>query len=87
MNGRSSTFDFGFRFTLQAMCNNAGRWNMSQLDHAGFAGRDPLHAVTFVENHDTDLNSPVVFEQNTRICLFADLGRISVRLLQRLFDR
>ena len=60
MNGRSSTFDFGFRFTLQAMCNNAGRWNMSQLDHAGFAGRDPLHAVTFVENHDTDLNSPVV---------------------------
>jgi alpha-amylase len=27
---------------------------MSRLDHAGLAGIDPHHAVTFVENHDTD---------------------------------
>src|SRR5262249_39915840 len=27
---------------------------------AGFAARDPLRAVTFVENHDTDRESPVV---------------------------
>jgi alpha-amylase len=60
MNGRASTFDFGTRFALAGMCNNAGRWDMGQLDHLGFAGRDPGHAVTFVENHDTDLNSPVV---------------------------
>ena len=60
MNGRASTFDFGTRFALAGMCNNAGRWDMAQLDHLGFAGRDPGHAVTFVENHDTDLNSPVV---------------------------
>jgi alpha-amylase len=59
MNGRSCAFDFSLRFALQAMCNNGSRWDMSQLDHAGFAGRDPAHAVTFLENHDTDLNSPV----------------------------
>jgi len=63
MNGRSSTFDFTVRFALQAMCNSRGNWDMAQLDHAGFAGRDPLHAVTFLENHDTDLNSPVVFNK------------------------
>ena len=44
---------------LWQMCNNAGFFDMSQLDHAGLAGVDPLHAVTFVENHDTDGNSPI----------------------------
>jgi len=42
------------------MCNQAGFFNMSQLDHAGLAGIDPFHAVTFVENHDTDRSSPIV---------------------------
>ena len=60
MSGRSSTLDFTLRFALHDMCNNGGGWDMSQLDHAGFAGRDPAHAVTFVENHDTDLGSPVI---------------------------
>jgi len=60
MNGRACTFDFSTRFTLQAMCNNGGRWDMSQLDHTGFIGRDAMHAVSFLENHDTDLNSAVV---------------------------
>lgn len=59
MNGRAATFDFGVRFTLADMCNNSGRFDMQQLDHPGLAGRDPAHAVTFVENHDTDLNSPI----------------------------
>jgi len=63
MNGRSCTFDFGIRFALAAMCNNASRWDMSQLDHAGFVGRDPMHAVSFVENHDTDLSSPVIWNK------------------------
>jgi alpha-amylase len=63
MNGRCCTFDFSLRFMLQAMCNNAGRWDMSQLDHAGFAGRDALHAVTFIENHDTDLSSPAIWNK------------------------
>jgi alpha-amylase len=63
MNGRCTTFDFGTRFMLQAMCNNTSRWDMSQLDHANFVGRDPIHAVTFVENHDTDLNYPVIWNK------------------------
>jgi alpha-amylase len=63
MNGRSCTFDFSLRFMMQAMCNSANSWDMTQLDHAGFAGRDAMHAVTFVENHDTDLNSPVIWNK------------------------
>ena len=54
-SGRASAFDFTLRFQfLMPMCNQAGFFNMSQLDHAGLAGVDPFHAVTFVENHDTD---------------------------------
>jgi alpha-amylase len=63
MNGRCATFDFGVRFALAAMCNNAGHWNMAQLDRLGYAGRDPAHAVTFVENHDTDLNFPTIWNK------------------------
>ena len=59
--GRCSAFDFPLRFNfLQPMCNNAGFFDMSQLDHAGLAGIDPLHAVTFVENHDLDRGNPIV---------------------------
>jgi alpha-amylase len=54
MRGRASAFDFPLHFTLVQMCNNAGFFDMTQLDHAGLAGSDPGHAVTFVENHDTD---------------------------------
>jgi alpha-amylase len=54
MRGRSSAFDFPLRDLLFQICNNAGFFDMSHLDHAGLAGADPLHAVTFVENHDTD---------------------------------
>jgi len=61
LNGRASAFDFPLRFNaLGPMCNNAGFFDMSQLDHAGLAGADPLHAVTFVENHDTDIKQPIV---------------------------
>jgi alpha-amylase len=56
MNGRSSAFDFPLKFVLNGVCNNAGRFDISQLDHAGLAGISPFNAVTFVENHDTDLN-------------------------------
>jgi alpha-amylase len=54
MNGRATAFDFPLHFVLQQMCNNAGFFDMTQLDHAGLAGSAPTHAVTFVENHDTD---------------------------------
>jgi alpha-amylase len=55
MAGRPSAFDFPLKFLLSSMCNNPGRFNMADLDHAGLAGISPLNAVTFVENHDTDL--------------------------------
>jgi len=57
VQSRCSAFDFPLRLNfLQPMCNNAGFFDMSQLDHAGLSGVDPLHSVTWVENHDTDSN-------------------------------
>jgi alpha-amylase len=55
MQGRSSAFDFPLKFILNAMCNHPGHFNMANLDHAGLTGISPQKAVTFVENHDTDL--------------------------------
>jgi len=60
VKGRCSAFDFPTRFILAAMCNRSRPFNMSQLDHAGLAGRNPFNAVTFVENHDTDRTDPIV---------------------------
>src|SRR5882724_1390408 len=57
MQGRASAFDFPLRFVLAAMCSNAGRFNMADLDHTGLIGISPFNAVTFVENHDTDLGN------------------------------
>ena len=58
MRGRASAFDFPLRFTVAAMCNNPGRFTWPISTHAGLAGISPPNAVTFVENHDTDLNEP-----------------------------
>ena len=58
MRGRPSAFDFPTRFTLAGMCNSRP-FNMAVLDHVGLAGSDPLQAVTFVENHDTDRSEPI----------------------------
>jgi hypothetical protein len=55
MAGRPSAFDFPLKFLLNSMCNNPGRFNMADLDRAGLVGISPMNAVTFVENHDTDL--------------------------------
>lgn len=59
MNGRCSAFDFPLRYQLKAMCMSGGSFDMSSLDHYGLAGVDPFHAVTFVENHDTDIHDPI----------------------------
>ena len=59
MQGRSNAFDFPLRDLLKQMCNSPSTFNMSSLDHAGLAGLDPSHAVTFVENHDTDRSDPI----------------------------
>jgi galactose oxidase len=57
MQGRPNAFDFPTKFVLNAMCNSPGGFNMADLDHVGVAGISPLNAVTFVENHDTDLTA------------------------------
>lgn len=57
MQGRPNAFDFPLKFLLTSMCNNPGRFNMADLDHAGLTGISPLNSVTFVENHDTDLQN------------------------------
>jgi galactose oxidase len=65
MQGRASAFDFPLRFALAAMCGNPKNFDMSSLDHAGLTGISPLKSVTFVENHDTDLeeNNKIVFNK------------------------
>lgn len=61
MGGRASAFDYPLRDNqLKQMCNNPSSFNMASLDHAGLAGVDPMHSVTFVENHDTDRSDPIV---------------------------
>ncbi|HEY3267147.1 MAG TPA: alpha-amylase family glycosyl hydrolase [Armatimonadota bacterium] len=59
LQGRCSAFDFPLRYKLKEMCMGGGYFNMATLDHAGLAGVDPYHAVTFVENHDTDGNDAI----------------------------
>jgi alpha-amylase len=57
MGGRCAAFDFSLHFVLQGMCNHAGNWDMSLLDHAGLAGISPMSAVTFIDNPDTDTDT------------------------------
>jgi alpha-amylase len=57
MRGRPTALDFPLKFLLTSMCNRPGRFNMADLDHAGLVGISPMSAVTFVENHDTDLQA------------------------------
>jgi alpha-amylase len=68
---RASSFDFPLHFTLKDMANNPDNFPMAFLDHAGLAGTDPLGAVTFVENHDTDrggVGGPIV---NNKLLAYA----------------
>ena len=53
MNGRSATLDFTLHWALQNMCDNPDA-NMQQMNGTGLAAIDPFHAVTFVDNPDTD---------------------------------
>ena len=48
------TFDFALLYVLRDMCLGGGYYNMANLDRAGLVGINPLKAVTFVANHDTD---------------------------------
>jgi alpha-amylase len=55
MEGRAMAFDFPLQHVLRNMCSDPN-FDMRTLEHAGLLGIDPNHAVTFVENHDTDRN-------------------------------
>lgn len=66
MQGRAHAFDFPLREQLKAMCNSNGWFDMAALDHAGFVGINPMRAVTFCENHDTDRHDPIV--TNKHLC-------------------
>jgi alpha-amylase len=56
MGGRCQVFDFTLHWTIQAMCNGASSWWMGGLQGAGYIAVDPMNAVTFVDNPDTDLS-------------------------------
>ncbi len=56
MGGRCNAFDFTLHWTIQDMCNNNSRWWMGGLQGAGYIAVDPMNAVTFVDNPDTDLS-------------------------------
>ena len=60
LKNRAAAFDFPLRGTLKEMCDKGGSFDMKRLVHAGLAGIAPKHAVTFVENHDTDRDSAIV---------------------------
>ncbi|CAD6514445.1 alpha-amylase family glycosyl hydrolase [Paraburkholderia sabiae] len=59
MASRCSAFDFPLYFTLLGMSHDPN-FDMASLDHAGLAGINPFHAVTFVENHDTESRRDLV---------------------------
>ncbi|MEN2998454.1 MAG: alpha-amylase domain-containing protein [Brevinematia bacterium] len=57
-------FDFPLFYTLKSMCNTTGgSFNMANLSGAGLVGINPLKAVTFVENHDTDVSDPIIYDK------------------------
>jgi alpha-amylase len=56
MGGRCNVFDFTLHWTIQAMCNNSSRWFMGGLQGAGYIAANPMNAITFVDNPDTDLS-------------------------------
>ena len=61
INYTASVFDFPFFYSLQAMANDgSGNYDMRNLWGSGMLYDVPFHTVTFVENHDTDKDDPIV---------------------------
>ena len=64
MQSRSSAFDFPLKFRPDQYVQQCRPVQHGFSHHVGLVGIDPLHAVTFVENHDTDLNNnKIVFNK------------------------
>lgn len=56
-NSNASAFDFALYYTLKDICNNTsgGGYLPNVFDYSkSFAAKNPMRAVTFVANHDTD---------------------------------
>lgn len=53
MDEPMSLFDVPLHYKLFAASNNMGAQDLSKLFDETLVGRDPIHAVTFVDNHDT----------------------------------
>lgn len=68
MQGRVSAFDFPLWGRLKDMAHGNGYFDLRQLPSAGLASKLPYHAVTFVENHDTDRSYPTT--QNKHLAYF-----------------
>lgn len=59
----ASAFDFPLFYAIKSMCSDnsgTGGYDMRSLWGSGVLWDHPFNAVTFVENHDTDVHSPVV---------------------------
>lgn len=54
MQGACATYDFGFKFNVQDICNNNSHSWMGRLANIGYVGIDAANAVTFVESADSD---------------------------------
>jgi alpha-amylase len=55
--GNSSAFDFALYYTMQAFCNDtSGGGNVANIldPNLSYAAKNPMKAVTFCANHDTD---------------------------------
>ncbi len=59
MQGRVRAFDFPLWGRLKDLSNAGGFYDLRNLINAGLNSRQPKHAVTFVENHDTDRGFPM----------------------------
>ncbi|MCK9297005.1 MAG: DUF1939 domain-containing protein [Desulfobulbaceae bacterium] len=54
-----SAFDFPLFYALREMCDNP-HYDMRGLWGSGLIFDEPMHSVTFCDNHDTDRSQPIV---------------------------
>ena len=60
IRNRCMAMDFPLKYKLNNVLNNPGRADMRQLLSEGVVWRNPFNAVTFLDDADSDLSSPVI---------------------------
>ncbi|WP_179862345.1 alpha-amylase domain-containing protein [Longibacter salinarum] len=64
INYSASAFDFPLHFALKDMANNtSGGYDLRNLWGAGLLWDHPFNTVTFVSNHDTDKDAPILTDK------------------------